>query len=538
MKLSLDLFDGVVPRLRPHLLKQQSAQRALNTKLWTGGAEPFKQPVLVQTFPAGTKKSIFRHGQGRTDENYWMSWTTDVDVARGPVAGDTQERIYFTGDGVPKVTDASIAWASAPYPSASYTLGLPSPSAATLSSPATAGTATRIALVYVYVTAWGETGPPSTVSNLIDYYGGQTLTVSGLQTTPVGAYNVTKKYLYIASTDANGTTAFRFWKEVPVATASTTGVIDFTLLSESVSTPSLVAPPADLFGIMAHPGGFMVGFTDRDIRRSEVFKPYGWPTAYRDPVPDSIVGGEILGTSVVVCTKGPTYLFTGNDPLNQTKTTLEGWQPCVSKRSINRVTAGVVYASADGLVLVSGAQALQVVTANHFTRSQWQAFKPEDSHAAVHDDRYYWWWDNGTTRGLLIFEMGGGGVQQIVESDIHATAAFADHRKDELYLALANGNLYKWDAGTAATMVWRSKLFHLERPQNVGAVRIDAEAYPITFRLYGDGVLVDTVTVASQEPATLRGDERYRDFEFEIEAAAMVNAVAVASSVLDLRNGD
>ena len=221
MKLSIELFDGIQPRLQKHLLKDTLAQRALNAKLWTGGAEPFKAPALVQTLPAGVKKSIFRHGQGRTDENYWMAWTTDVDVARGPVAGDTQERIYFTGDGVPKVTDASIAWASSPYPSASYTLGLPSASAATLSSPGSTGTATRIALVYVFVTAWGETGPPSTVSNLIDYYGGQTLTVSGLATAPAGAYNVTKKYLYIASTDANGTTAYRFWKEVPVATTST-----------------------------------------------------------------------------------------------------------------------------------------------------------------------------------------------------------------------------------------------------------------------------------------------------------------------------
>ena len=490
----------------------------------------------MQTLPAGVKKSIFRHGQGRTDENYWMAWTTDVDVARGPVAGDTQERIYFTGDGVPKVTDASIAWASSPYPSASYTLGLPSASAATLSSPGSTGTATRIALVYVFVTAWGETGPPSTVSNLIDYYGGQTLTVSGLATAPAGAYNVTKKYLYIASTDANGTTAYRFWKEVPVATTSTTGVIDFTLLSESVATPSLVAPPTDLFGIMAHPGGFMVGFTDRDIRRSEVFKPYGWPTAYRDPVPDSIVGGEILGTSVVVCTKGPTYLFTGNDPLNQTKTTLEGWQPCVSKRSIDKVTAGVVYASADGLVLVSGAQALQVVSANHFTRTQWQAFRPETSHAAVHDDRYYWWWDNGTNKGLLIFELGNG-VQQLVESDVYATAAFADHRKDELYIALENGNLYKWDAGAAATMVWRSKLWHLDRPQNVGAVKIDAAAYPVTFRLYSEGALVDTVSVANGDPTTLRGDMRYKDIEFEIEATSLVTTVTVASSILDIRHG-
>lgn len=40
---------------------------------------------------------------------YWMSWAADVDVARGPIAGDTLERTYYTGDGVPKMTYAPFA---------------------------------------------------------------------------------------------------------------------------------------------------------------------------------------------------------------------------------------------------------------------------------------------------------------------------------------------------------------------------------------------------------------------------------------------
>jgi hypothetical protein len=542
MKQIWNLFDGIRPRLRPQLLAEAEAQRALNTKLWSGAAEPFKATLYVQDLPAGTKTTIFRHGQSRTDENYWFAWNASsapngVDIVRGPVAGDTQERVYWTGDGVPKVTDASIAWASAPYPSASYTLGLPAPSAATISSPGGTGTATRISLVYVYVSAWGETGPPSAASNLIDYFGGETLTVTGLDGAPSGAYNTTNKYLYIASTDANGTTAFRFWKQVTVATTSTTGTVDFSLLGEAISSPSLIQPPSDLFGLRAHPGGFLVGCTTRRFCRSEVFKPYGWPTLYQDPLPDDIVGVETLGSGTVVCTKGKTYLFTGSDPLNQYKNDLEGWQPCVSKRAIARTTSGVLYPSADGLVLVGGGGPLNLVTANHISREQWQAYRPESSHAAVHDDRYYWWWDNGTTRGLLIFELGGGGVQQIVESDIYATAAFADHRKDDLYVAAySTGHLHKWDSGASnSTMVWRSKLFHLDRPQNVGAVRIEASGYPVTFRLYSGDTVVNTVSVTSDRPQTLRGDRRYKDFFVEVEAAHRIETLTVASSILDMR---
>ena len=67
--------------------------------------------------------------------------------------------------------------------------------------------------------------------------------------------------------------------------------VDFTLLGEALPERA-GAPPADLFGIMAHPGGFLVGFSKRAYR-SEVFKPYGWP--YYSPVADEIVGGAVMG---------------------------------------------------------------------------------------------------------------------------------------------------------------------------------------------------------------------------------------------------
>ena len=41
MKIEWKLFGGIRPRLRPHLLGQEEAQRALNCRLWSGAAEPF-----------------------------------------------------------------------------------------------------------------------------------------------------------------------------------------------------------------------------------------------------------------------------------------------------------------------------------------------------------------------------------------------------------------------------------------------------------------------------------------------------------------
>lgn len=548
MKVEWKLFGGIRPRLRPHLLAQEEAQIARNAKLWSGAAEPFKVPLYVKDLPSGVKTTIYRHGQNRTDEEYWCTWTTSsapfgVDVERGFVADDEDERFFFTGVGpIAQYSDNTMVAGTPPLPATSVALGIEAPSAVSWTTSGTgAGPEVLIYIAAQFVNGNGERGPlgPASpdpaVSAGFSYQPGEDVDADVPTTLDS---EITHVDFYVSTVDSTGNAQFRFWRREPVATVSFSEPIDFALLGEAADSPPLIAPPDGLFGLMAHPGGFLCGFAGKSFCRSEVFKAHGWPSAYRDPLPDYPVGGAMLGASTVVCTKGRTYLYTGSDPLNQFRTELEGWQPCVARRSIKRVTAGVVYASADGLVLVSGAGPLNLVTANWFLREQWQAFKPESSHAAVHDDRYYWWWDaGGGTRGLLIFEFGGGGIQMIVESDIYATAAFADHRKDELYLALATDNhLYKWDAGASnATMVWRSRLFYVDRPQNIGAIRVEAAAYPVTARLYSEGSLVNTVTVSNDRPTRLRGDRRYKDFVVEVQATSRVEKVTVASSIFDLR---
>ncbi len=65
------------------------------------------------------------------ENGYWFSWTTDVNVVTSPVAADAYSRVYYTGDGVPKMTYNSIAvTGGTDYPENSYTLGVPAPVAA------------------------------------------------------------------------------------------------------------------------------------------------------------------------------------------------------------------------------------------------------------------------------------------------------------------------------------------------------------------------------------------------------------------------
>jgi hypothetical protein len=52
-----------------------------------------------------------------------------VDVATAQIEGDSSQRIYYTGDGIPKVTNFTMATSGTEFPTTSYTLGLPLPAA-------------------------------------------------------------------------------------------------------------------------------------------------------------------------------------------------------------------------------------------------------------------------------------------------------------------------------------------------------------------------------------------------------------------------
>jgi len=66
------------------------------------------------------------------ENGYWFHWTTLVNIVKGAIAADTTERVYYTGDGGPKMTYSPIAVSGGgtDYPNNSYNLGVPAPATA------------------------------------------------------------------------------------------------------------------------------------------------------------------------------------------------------------------------------------------------------------------------------------------------------------------------------------------------------------------------------------------------------------------------
>jgi hypothetical protein len=128
--LKIQKFFGEAPKISPELLPDTVAQFAYNLDLYSGDLIPYRRPeLIVDLDKTGTVKTIYPMTDPSTGDTKWLHWVTDVDIATAQVEGDTTQRIYFTGDGAPKSTNYTLATSGSQYPTQSYVLGLPLPTA-------------------------------------------------------------------------------------------------------------------------------------------------------------------------------------------------------------------------------------------------------------------------------------------------------------------------------------------------------------------------------------------------------------------------
>lgn len=140
-------FIGAAPKLASEHLPDvtrsgvSGAQIAFNTKVSSGDLVPYKRPEFVDNVGrTGTIKTIYSIPDPDDGSLRWLSFANDVDIViatETEKSGDTEvRRFYYTGDGVPKVSNETLAFSgTAPYPTNYYVLGLPIPDdAATVSA--------------------------------------------------------------------------------------------------------------------------------------------------------------------------------------------------------------------------------------------------------------------------------------------------------------------------------------------------------------------------------------------------------------------
>lgn len=312
--------------------------------------------------------------------------------------------------------------------------------------------------------------PPSRVVSLDPLSG--LVMLSGLPADVASDQNVrvTGKRIYRASAGV-----FLFVAEIPAQQTSFTDVRLAENLGEVLpEAASAEMPPDGLVGLVNLPNGFMAGFVDSDLYVSLAYRPYAFPVNYRRTLDYPIVGLGVIDTTLVVLTQGNPYFLQGASPEVMVQVKSDKEQACVSKRSIVSMGGMVVYASPDGLIMLSPGGS-QILTEGRFERSDWQALNPETIHAYKHDERYIAFHDvaaDGSTGFVVDFKTG-----EFIKHTLVATAGHADLRNDTLFLATTDGALVKWGQGDYLVGKWRSKVVSLPQISGFSCAQVEAEAY-------------------------------------------------------------
>lgn len=391
---------------------------------------------------------------------------------------------------------------------------------------------TTVAYVMTYVTNFDEESAPSGPSSAVDVkFSESTVAISNLPTGVTGPYSLKSKRLYRSNTGTKGT-QYQFVVELPLAQTTYTDSTDSGDLGEVVPTWGWLPPPEDMKGLRMMANGIGLGFVGTTLYVSEPYALYAYPVKYNQSLEFPIVGIGIFGQSAFIGTKGFPYIMTGSDPGSMSAIKLEAKQPCVSKRSIVEMLGGVVYASPDGLFLVNGS-GISPVTSSIMSRDDWQAYKPESIHAYELDNRYFAFYDTGEEQGCLVFSFGD--KPSFSKIDMYATAGYNDKVRDALYLCI-NGQIKRFDSSAELmTYSWRSKVFRTNKAINLGAARVDADTYPVTFKLYADGSLVHTQTVTGQHSFRLPSGYKAIFFEVQLEGSSTINAVYFGETMNDMK---
>ncbi|MBA4285472.1 MAG: hypothetical protein C0434_08075 [Xanthomonadaceae bacterium] len=399
--------------------------------------------------------------------------------------------------------------------------------------------------VYTLVNDLGWESAPSFPSEAVTVDNGIINTVTlPLQTQP----NIVAARIYRAS--VNTTEAvYRLLAEVPAPLPYQ--FVDDKLSAEVqngsvLDTVDYDVPPAGLRGLLALPGGALVGFVGNELCFSEPGEPYAWPVKYRLPTDFNIVGIAAINSIVVVLTEAFAYLAAGNLPGDYVMERLEYPQGCVSKRSVAYLSgAGVLYASPDGLFSITGSGPPRNVTEQLFTRREWQELNPASIIAAAHDDRYFAFYQkpDGTKGGFVLdFRDGGFGMIDLPD---HATSVFADPLTDALYFtaddayptpAKTGATLLEWDAATTRRpYTWRSKLYLNPYPTAWMAAQVRAQDYDsLALRIIRDGgVLLYQKVVTGRDEFLLPAFPQYST-EIELVGTSRVQAVEIAEDMDEL----
>jgi hypothetical protein len=571
MYAKIDRVSGIVPALSNSLIREPFGQVAENIDFENGAFTPITVDLEVSGFTLqnGVRRSIFLY-----DDDHWLEWSADfVSAVKSPVPQDATGRLYWTGEAYPKVgTDASMISGSVGYPAASWRLGIPAPEIAPTVSKSGTVDATQVpnevSYVYTLVSVLGEEGPPSDPSTLLSVTDTETVAVSmPAIDVPSGNYNFgtgALKRIYRSNTGSQFT-EYQFVAEVSIATTSYNDVLSSSFLGELLPSETWIGPPDDntslypdgpLQGLTYISNGIMAGFAGRQVCLSVPYLPHAWPINYRYTLDEDIVGIGTTPNGLVAITTGRPVFLTGADPGSMTDVVVDFSEACINRASIVDMGSYIMYASPDGLCAIENAEGT-VVSKNVISVKQWITdFKAATYRAFRHEGTYIALWTSGGTHGGWVYDPRSQEAAFSTLTYTTETRGGWHNAKTGVTYKIIGNKIWAHRQGTATkTGRWKSKKYIMPYPTCMSWLYVAAQAYPVTIKVYGDGIkladytlakpstvlqqtnnVVSPVTINLIEPLMRMPAIPATEWEIEIESTKVVDRVILAQTLDEIKS--
>jgi len=538
MFIRQEKFGGEIPKVASNLIPSSAAKRAKNCRLTSGNLRAIRGNTFVWTpTKVGTIKTIYRYLS-----NFWFHWLTVVHLIKNPLAAETNDRVYWTGDGVPKITDSEIATSGGgtDYPNNSYSLFIPVPDTAPTLTAGTGDTCDISELsdrsyLVTFVRLMGgivEEGAPGPLSNEESMCPDQQGLLSNLPQPPSGTSNITHIYIYRSLAGA--------LHHVGTVAVGVTVYTDNKTAVETATQPTLPSlewdpVPDDLSNLILLSNGVAAGISGKQVCLSVPYQLHAWPSINKYAFHDPPVAIGAFGNSVVVLLpEGKPQLLSGSDPSAMGQDYFELDQACESARSVATLGGMVIFAAPDGLCGV-GPGVADILTKNILDRDEWRALNPSSIIGVVHDRRYYGFYDTGTGEtGAFVFDPQND-LAPWQTLDLYATGAWSDPKTDTLFL-VEDGDIVSFDTSAEEVpYLWESKDYLLPKPVNIACIKVYAVDYDNLFMsVIADGKSVHRQKIDDNEPLWLPDGYQSRRYGLILQGTSEVQSVVMAETITEL----
>jgi hypothetical protein len=315
-------------------------------------------------------------------------------------------------------------------------------------------------------------------------------------------------------------------------------------------------PPRTLKGLVALRNGILAAYDGNKVYFCEPYRPFTFPQKYIRVLPFDVLGLKADGNALVAVTERDPFVFNGSHPANMVYERLDGVQaglrPALVNgwlnptRALTRTPQGVIYASKEGLILISGGRARPLFRAV-FTRDEWltrYGALLDTLHLAYADGRLLGYFDGSSTPGFVLDLTAEDGL---MTEYAPATAPVADvtlQFSDSLYLVTggAGGLISRFLDETQSRLActyWTREVV-IPQPGNMGALQL-AGAGTVTATVYADGVQVGqplTFVLTGPNQVTQRLPAGFKarrwSVKFALAADAYVSEAYLATTRVEL----